>query len=142
MNTIFYNLRDYQSDPRVTVCLVRIEDGPVYKYGRGIAICDFSDKFDEKRGKRKAHKRAMYALNKKDSFFVICSEDALMIMDSVEEINDYAAYKAQYNPLLSKREVEILGLADIGEERNKGYIPGMGMTIDLEGNDPITISSH
>ena len=108
MHNIFYNLRDVDSDPRVVVCVV-VNKG---EWARGIAICDLSDTFNERRGKKKAHTRAMYALNNQKNDFIICSEDALMIMDSVEPINDEAAYKAQYKPFLSYRENAMLKMRE------------------------------
>jgi hypothetical protein len=57
----FYYMRDMFGEPRVTVCLIRLESE--CRYARGVAICSELDNFSKKIGRAIAEGRARAVLN-------------------------------------------------------------------------------
>jgi len=95
--------------PVVTFCVIK--QGK--EYARGFSVLSLRDKLDLKEGKRHARGSALQALGTKKSGKEVIRGDALDTLDLVD-ITTYKTgkrlYKAQYNPFLTKKEKELLGV--------------------------------
>ena len=119
MKKAIYYLRDHDNAPRITVCLMKDDDGVVSK---GLALCSLDDNPSKKdikntylipnqfsfgavleitemvRGGRSiAETRAQEALLSKKSSGAICRTEAKKVLESVGEHNYFWYYKSEYN---------------------------------------------
>ena len=119
MKKAIYYLRDHDNAPRMTVCLMKDNDGVISK---GLALCSLDDNPSKKdirkthfiqskylsnplfkitemvRGGRSiAETRAQEALLSKKSSGPICRKEANKVLESVGEYNYFWYYKSEYN---------------------------------------------
>ena len=119
MKKAIYYLRDHDNAPRVTVCLMKDDDGVVSK---GLSLCSLDDNPSKKdiekkhfipsqfsfgtvleitemvRGGRSiAETRAQEALLSKKSSGPISRKKAKKVLESVGEYNYFWYYKSEYN---------------------------------------------
>ena len=102
MKEKYYYIRDEENKPRVTVCLMKEEEGDVGITSRGVSVCSYQDNPCKRVGRKIARNRANYAL--------LTGEDSLPILTNHSGVamNVPFVSKSEFMPFLSEMEDRIL----------------------------------
>lgn len=105
MKRVIYYQRDKQNHPRVTVCLMKNDEGII---SRGLALCSLKENPNKKRGTDIAVGKALQAFEKNITGFEINRDEAYEVLNSVSE--HYWYYKSYYDTVpVSKLEKKLIG---------------------------------
>lgn len=98
----YYYLRDELDKPRVTVCVIKGDDG---KISRGLSLCSFLDNPCKKEGRQKAYGRALKAFFNRQSYDLL--EDNLFAEDVLGSVcNWWSDYNAKSEFDVTPTELE------------------------------------
>jgi len=103
MKEYYYYIRDEEKKPRITVCLLQVDD-PSKKINciaKGIAICCMKDNPCKKEGRNLAKERALLALKNK-------AHCLPMVWRKNITLNEFYHFKAYFEPQLTEYEGRIL----------------------------------
>lgn len=95
----YYHLRNEKGEPRLTRCIVKLEN----EFGIGSALCSLSDFPNKKVGRKIAFNRAIHALERQKDVLPISRDEAFDVIDDVEyalydldELDERLYYKGYY----------------------------------------------
>jgi len=97
----FYHLRDENSVPWVTKCLIKYNDN----IARGTSICSFKDNPSKSEGRKLSKYRAILALLDKTDKAPVLRAEADIILGLV---GDDTEMKSEFNPELTKYEQRLI----------------------------------
>ncbi len=103
---LYYYIRDAERHPRITVCLIKDEEG---KWSRGVSLGSLSEKVLSKiEGRKKAKKNARRAMNSKIVSMVINTDNAFRVIAYCNAMENFFIYKSDYNCHLTNFEQKII----------------------------------